>query len=122
TGRETKIVMNSREAPSKLSSIERTINSLIYLIFAAQLAISAVTLMAFIVFKDLNYDELYYVCYDYSDSGVAMFRDNCDSSDEYSDAAYFLTFFILYNNFIPISLYVTVEMVNYVQAFYIDQD
>ena len=27
-----------------------------------------------------------------------------------------------YNNFIPISLYVTMEMVNYVQAYFIDND
>src|SRR5690606_4219052 len=69
-----------------------------------------------------HYDSLYYVCYDYSSSDVPMFRDNCSSNDSYSDAAYFLTFFILYNNFIPISLYVTVEIVNYVQAYYIDKD
>ena len=40
-----------------------------------------------------------------------------------SDAwGYFFTFFILYNNFIPISLYVTVEMCNYAHAHYIDND
>ena len=32
------------------------------------------------------------------------------------------TFFILFNNVVPISLYVTVEMVNFMQAFYIDND
>ena len=33
-----------------------------------------------------------------------------------------MTFLLLFNNMVPISLYVTVEMVNYVQAFFIDQD
>ena len=28
----------------------------------------------------------------------------------------------MYNNFVPISLYVTIEMINYVQASYIDND
>ena len=31
-------------------------------------------------------------------------------------SGYFFTFFILYNNFIPISLYVTVEVCNYCQV------
>jgi magnesium-transporting ATPase (P-type) len=42
------------------------------------------------------------------------------SVHSYSDAGYWFTYFILYNNFIPISLYVTVECVNYVQANFID--
>jgi hypothetical protein len=33
-----------------------------------------------------------------------------------------LTFYTLYNNFVPISLYVTIEMVNYIQAMFIDKD
>jgi hypothetical protein len=32
------------------------------------------------------------------------------------------TFFILYNNFLPISLYVTMEMVNVCQAYFVDCD
>lgn len=34
----------------------------------------------------------------------------------------FLTFIVLYNNFIPISLYVTIEFVNYIQAMLIEKD
>lgn len=33
-----------------------------------------------------------------------------------------ITYFTLFNNLVPISLYVTMEMVNYVQAFFIDHD
>lgn len=32
------------------------------------------------------------------------------------------TFLILYNNFIPISLVVTMEMINYLQGYFIDND
>ena len=32
------------------------------------------------------------------------------------------TFLILFNNFVPISLYVTLELVNFVQAAFIDED
>ena len=34
----------------------------------------------------------------------------------------FLTFFILYNNLIPISLQVTLELVKFVQAMFISMD
>ncbi len=122
TGRESKLVMNSRAAPSKLSHIERTMNTLIYLVFAAQLAISAVSLVFFVLFKDLYLAELTYLCYNGSSSSNALLAAACDSSDDYNDAGYFVTFFILYNNFIPISLYVTVEVCNYFQAFFVDHD
>jgi magnesium-transporting ATPase (P-type) len=36
--------------------------------------------------------------------------------------ATWIAFFILYNNFIPISLYVTIEMVNFAQALLVDKD
>ena len=49
-------------------------------------------------------------------------RDNCEDEDSTGDVGYFFTFFILYNNFIPISLYITVELVNFSQAFFIDSD
>ena len=49
-------------------------------------------------------------------------RDNCEDSDSSSDAGQWFTFLILFNNFVPISLYVTLELVNYIQASFIDED
>lgn len=49
-------------------------------------------------------------------------RDNCESSDSSSSVGQWFTFLILYNNFVPISLYVTLEMVNFIQAAFIDED
>ena len=40
----------------------------------------------------------------------------------YTDGSFFLTFFILYSNFLPISMYVTVEICNYFQAYFIEKD
>eukprot|EP01041_Mallomonas_annulata_P008259 gene8259-16990_t len=121
-GRETKIVMNSRAAPSKLSSIERTMNNLIYLIFSTQVLISTISLISYVVWKNFNYDKLDYLCYNFSDSYNPIYRLDCIQEDEYNDIGYWFTFFILFNNFMPISLYVTVELCNYVQAFYVDND
>ena len=74
TGRDSKIAMNARQTPSKLSSVEDTINSLIYLIFGVQIVLSAISLVAYIIFKEANYDDLYYLCYDYSDSPIALYK------------------------------------------------
>lgn len=68
TGKETKIVMNSRDAPSKLSTIERTMNNLIYLVFAAQVLISTISLVSYMIWKGLFYEGLFYLCYNYKRS------------------------------------------------------
>ena len=122
TGKETKIVMNSRRAPFKLSTIERTMNNIIYVILAAQILLSVVSLILFIVWKDMNYDDLDYLCFNYTDSTNTLYSDGCSEDDKYTDGGYFLTFFILYSNFLPISMYVTVEICNYFQAYFIDSD
>lgn len=45
-----------------------------------------------------------------------------DNSFVSAAALNFLTFVILYNNFIPISLYVSVEFVKLMQAYFINVD
>lgn len=49
-------------------------------------------------------------------------RENCESATTSSDIGQWFTFLILFNNFVPISLYVTLEMVNFIQAAFIDED
>jgi phospholipid-transporting ATPase len=123
TGSQSKIVLNSRGAPSKMSTIEKTMNNLIYVIFSAQVLLSTISLVCYIVWNTYHFNELTYLCYNYEYSSNPIYRNSCSSDFvEYSFAGYFFTFFILYNNFLPISLYMTVEFCNYVQAFYIDSD
>lgn len=49
-------------------------------------------------------------------------RRNCEDSTTSGNAGQWFTFLILFNNFVPISLYVTLEMVNFIQAAFIDED
>ena len=122
TGKDTKLIQNSRSTPFKYSSIERIMNNIIYVILAAQIIISLVSLTLYIVWKYDNYDDLDYLCYNYSDSSNSIYSTECSSSSSYPDSGYFFTFFILYSNFLPISMYVTVEICNYYQASFIDSD
>jgi len=116
--------LHSRAAPSKLSAIERTTNRLLYLILGTQVVLVTTVLILYVVWTDHNSSSLDYLCYDY-DSSIRtddFYRVSCESTDTYSDLGMWFTFLILFNNFVPISLYVTVEMVNYIQANFIDQD
>ncbi|GMH50204.1 hypothetical protein TrRE_jg8488 [Triparma retinervis] len=125
TGTDTKIIQNSRQSRTKLANIDSTVNTTIYLIMFAQCVLSALTMIGFVIFEKRQGKNLWYIC-------VADAQDNLPAgTDLYSDCewesgsdtwGYFFTFFILYNNFIPISLYVTVEMCNYAHAHYIDND
>ena len=73
--------------------------------------ICIVSLVAFILWKKTNYSQLAYLCYNAQASSNGLLASACSAeAGDYSDYGYFFTFFILYNNFIPISLYVTVEV------------
>ena len=121
TGHQSKLVLNSREVPSKLSFIERIMNTLVSVIFAAHVMVSLISLICYIIWTTYHYDVLGYLCYS-QNPNIDPIYENCKESSEYSNLGYFFTFYILFNNFVPISLYVTCETVNYVQAYYIDND
>ena len=100
-------MMNSIKAPLKESTIQQVINvQIIYLFF---LLIFIAILSA--VFKDLGRDKRAYLGDLETEGGSAkeIFMS-------------FLTFCILYNNVIPISLQITLEMVKVFQAMFINMD
>lgn len=122
TGEDTKIVKNSSHAPSKLSVVEDTVNTMVYIVFFAQIVLSLVSLIAFVIWKSLYQRDTWYLCENIEDAPTALFRENCEATSSSSDVGQFFTFIILYNNFIPISLYVTMEMVYYAQSLFLDWD
>jgi phospholipid-translocating P-type ATPase (flippase) len=121
TGRDTKLVMNSREVPSKLSTIEQTVNKMIYFILFADILLTTTVTIARSLWEIAYAKYMWYLCQHYEDS-TALYEAGCTSESENNDASYWATFFILFNNFLPLSLYVTLEVVNFVQAYYVDQD
>ena len=121
TGKDSKLVLNARETPSKLSTVEAMMNNLIFFIFICDCFLVTLATIGQAWWSGKNDDNLWYVCIDYSDA-EALFRDNCSSDSNYADWTYWFTFIILFSNFIPISIYVTVEMVNFGQAYFMDAD
>eukprot|EP00612_Vaucheria_litorea_P000984 CAMPEP_0171460920 /NCGR_PEP_ID=MMETSP0945-20130129/5593_1 /TAXON_ID=109269 /ORGANISM="Vaucheria litorea, Strain CCMP2940" /LENGTH=1196 /DNA_ID=CAMNT_0011987199 /DNA_START=242 /DNA_END=3832 /DNA_ORIENTATION=+ len=122
TGKETKIVKNARSAPSKRSNVDRVTNRIMGVIFAAMGITTTITLIGYAIFKALYQSDLYYICFDPNDSPDALLRESCIQETSGQDILLWFTFLILYNNFIPISLYVSLEMVNTIQAEFINQD
>jgi phospholipid-transporting ATPase len=98
---------------------------MIYCILFAMVVLTSLTTLGYFLWNLEHGDELWYLCRNMRKDGVSeMFADLCEkgSWSEYPIASLWPTFFILYNNFLPISLYVTVELVNVAQAYFVDQD
>uniref|UniRef100_A0A0G4H3R3 P-type phospholipid transporter n=1 Tax=Chromera velia CCMP2878 TaxID=1169474 RepID=A0A0G4H3R3_9ALVE len=110
TGRDSRVVRNYTRAPSKRSHIERKINVylllILFLILCAVL-VSALLRVQFLSPRVSEYEAL---------TGFPLVLN----SEEILKSV--LTFIVLYNNFIPISVYVTVDFVRLIQKFLIDSD
>ncbi|KAF6726333.1 Phospholipid-transporting ATPase IA, partial [Oryzias melastigma] len=108
TGHDTKLMQNSTRPPLKLSNVERITNFQILVLFGCLLAISLVCSFGQTVWKYQYGNDAWYMDLNYG--GAANFGLN------------FLTFIILFNNLIPISLLVTLEVIKFIQAFFINWD
>ncbi|XP_067313403.1 phospholipid-transporting ATPase IA isoform X4 [Pseudorasbora parva] len=108
TGHDTKLMQNSTRPPLKLSNVERITNFQILVLFGCLLAISLVCSIGQTIWKYQYGNDAWYMDLNYG--GAANFGLN------------FLTFIILFNNLIPISLLVTLEVIKFVQAFFINWD
>ncbi|KAJ3194579.1 hypothetical protein HK101_002390 [Irineochytrium annulatum] len=113
TGKETKIMMNSGNTPSKRSKIDRQLNPLILLNF---LLLTGMCLICSLI------SALY--------AGTFLWEKSPFSYDGSSDAYYpsyaaFVTFFscmIIFQNIIPIALYISVDISKTVQSLFISMD
>ncbi|XP_041931094.1 phospholipid-transporting ATPase IA isoform X1 [Alosa sapidissima] len=110
TGHDTKLMQNSTRPPLKLSNVERITNFQILVLFGCLLAISLVCSIGQTIWKYQYGNNAWYMDLNSPDGGAANFGLN------------FLTFIILFNNLIPISLLVTLEVIKFVQAFFINWD
>ncbi|XP_078255336.1 phospholipid-transporting ATPase IA isoform X2 [Rhinoraja longicauda] len=108
TGHDTKLMQNTTRPPLKLSNVEHITNVQILFLFGILLFISFVCAIGSTVWNKKHGKGVWYL--HFSDSGAAYFGLN------------FLTFIILFNNLIPISLLVTLEVVKFIQAFFINWD
>lgn len=111
TGHETKLMRNATAAPIKTTAVEKMVNVQILLLFIVLLALSIASSIGSIVRTSAFSDEMQYLLLGDDNKGKArVFVEDI------------LTFIIAYNNLIPISLIVTIEVVKYQQATLINSD
>uniref|UniRef100_A0A8C2KI55 Phospholipid-transporting ATPase n=1 Tax=Cyprinus carpio TaxID=7962 RepID=A0A8C2KI55_CYPCA len=104
-----KIRQNSTKAPLKRSNVERVTNMQILVLFGILLVMALVSSIGAAIWNKQHTDE---ACWYLSRAG------DISLNFWYN----LLTFIILYNNLIPISLLVTLEVVKFTQALFINWD
>ncbi|KAI3452434.1 hypothetical protein Pfo_009098 [Paulownia fortunei] len=120
TGHDTKVMQNATDPPSKRSKIERKMDKIIYVLFSMLILVSFIGSFFFGINtkKDIDDGKLkrWYlrpdratVFYDPKRSALAAFF-------------HFLTGLMLYGYLIPISLYVSIEIVKVLQSIFINHD
>ena len=110
TGHETKLMRNATATPIKRTAVERQLNLQILMLVAILLVLSVISIVGDLVTRSNDASQLGYLFLDLSTPVVVQF---------FSDLA---TYWVLYSNLVPISLFVTVEIVKYYHAFLINSD
>ncbi|EGO00863.1 hypothetical protein SERLA73DRAFT_167084 [Serpula lacrymans var. lacrymans S7.3] len=111
TGHETKLMRNATSAPIKRTAVERQVNVHIVFLFAFLLALSIGSTVGASIRT-----------WFYSSQQWYLFEATTLSGRAKAFIEDILTFIILYNNLIPISLIVTMEVVKFQQAQLINFD
>ena len=109
TGHETKLMRNATATPIKRTHVERMVNIQILMLVAILVGLSIVSSVGDLIIRATAHQKLSYLYIE--DTGVAK--------QFFSDI---FTYWVLYSNLVPISLFVTIEVVKYYQAFLINSD
>ncbi|XP_039280829.1 phospholipid-transporting ATPase IA isoform X2 [Nilaparvata lugens] len=108
TGHESKLMKNATAAPLKRSTIDRLTNTQVLCLFFLLIVLCLVSAIWNQIWTNAHTKTDWYL--------------NLQAVFNRSFGYNLLTFVILYNNLIPISLQVTLEIVRFVQAIFINMD
>jgi phospholipid-transporting ATPase len=114
-GQESKIMLNSIKAQPKMSSLEKKINKQIIILSIIQLSLSIGFAIISVIYQAIFTNQKGYMEYgkDETFTGRKVY---------FAWPIYFGKWLLILNNFIPISLLVSHEMVKYIQAMFISSD
>ena len=112
SGHQTKVLMNSTNAPSKRSNMDKMTDRIIISLFSTLIVIAVASTIGREIERNKHEN------HSYIPSTI-----DAQTHNYYVDIFFqFLTFVILYNNLIPISLIVTLECVKFIQSYFINWD
>ncbi|KAJ5815652.1 hypothetical protein N7474_007429 [Penicillium riverlandense] len=109
TGHETKLMRNATATPIKRTAVERMVNVQILMLVAILIALSVISSVGDLIVRRTKANKLWYLDYGSSNVVKQFFMD-------------IFTYWVLYSNLVPISLFVTIEIVKYFHAFLINSD
>ena len=109
TGHETKLMRNATATPIKRTHVEKLVNLQIIMLVAILVVLSVISSVGDLIVRATATSKLAYLYIE--DAGLAK--------QFFSDI---FTYWVLYSNLVPISLFVTIEIVKYWQAHLINSD
>ncbi|CCG80792.2 putative Phospholipid-transporting ATPase, partial [Taphrina deformans PYCC 5710] len=109
TGHETKLMRNATATPIKTTAVEKMVNIQIIFLFLILIVLSVISSAGALILNSVKGSELTYLDIG-STNRISQFFQNL------------LTYWILYSNLVPISLFVTVELCKFIQAQLISAD
>ena len=109
TGHETKLMRNATATPIKKTAVERLVNIQILMLGLILVILSVIGSIGDLVVRATQSKKLWYLEYSNMNGAKQFFSD-------------FFTNWVLYSNLVPISLFVTLEIIKYWQAILISSD
>lgn len=107
-GVDTKLFLNQQPPPSKFSTVERVLNKFILFVFVCQILICLACAIGSALFA--------------ATSDTSPYTGDLEQTIPVYALSNFFTYFVLYNTMIPISLWVTLELVRVGQAKFMEWD
>ncbi|XP_020687019.1 probable phospholipid-transporting ATPase 4 isoform X1 [Dendrobium catenatum] len=116
TGHDSKVMQNSTESPSKRSSIEKKMDYIIYILFTLLVLISLISSIGYAVYTKFGMRNWWYL---QPENASTLYNPLMPAL---SGIFHLVTALIMYGYLIPVSLYVSIEVVKVLQAMFINQD
>lgn len=109
TGHETKLMRNATAAPIKRTAVEKMLNLQIIFLFTILIVLAVISSLGQVIKNHIGRSSLEYLHLEGTNAVKTFFSD-------------LLTYWVLFSNLVPISLFVTVEIVKFYQAYLISSD
>jgi phospholipid-transporting ATPase len=109
TGHETKLMRNATATPIKTTAVERMVNKQILMLVIILVCLSIISSIGDVIIRSTRSGSLDYLQLETFNGAKQFFSD-------------LLTYWVLYSNLVPISLFVTIEIVKYYTGTLIDSD
>lgn len=109
TGHETKLMRNATATPIKRTAVEHMINLQIIFLFTILIVMAVLSSLGNVIKAHQWRDKMWYLELGSTSIASTFFLD-------------LLTYWILFSNLVPISLFVTVEIIKFYQGFLISND